>query len=99
MTPAFTSSSLNFPISVSSSLLGKTPASESLLPGTMTMTLIPTPFRLDGSLAPALPGRVPTLLIPRTKLHKIDTLHLRTLSECEERLSADWRGSFDESDS
>src|SRR5215472_5861745 len=79
MTPAFTSSSLNFPISVSSSLLGKTPASESLLPGTMTMTLMPlSPFCLDG-VSPRPAGRIPALLTRRTKLHEIDTLHLLTL--------------------
>src|SRR5262249_8265039 len=71
-----TSSSLNFPISVSSSLLGKTPASESLLPGTMTMTLMPlSPFCLDG-VSPRPAGRIPALLTCRTKLHEIDTLHL-----------------------
>ena len=37
ITPALTSSSLNLPMSVSSSLLGITPASESLLALTRTM--------------------------------------------------------------
>src|SRR5262249_2372575 len=40
MMPAFTSSSLNFPISARSSFLGRMPASESLLALTITMTLI-----------------------------------------------------------
>ena len=37
ITPAFTSSSLNFPISVNSSVLGITPASESFVAFTITM--------------------------------------------------------------
>src|SRR5205823_9006241 len=40
MTPAFTSSSLNLPISVRSFVSGSTPASEFLSPGTITMTRI-----------------------------------------------------------
>src|SRR5215471_1701013 len=40
MTPALTSSSLNLPISVRSLVSGRTPASDSLLPGTITMTRI-----------------------------------------------------------
>jgi len=40
MTPAFTISSLNLPIAVSNSVLGITPASESLLAFTITMKRI-----------------------------------------------------------
>ena len=40
--PALTSSSLNLPIAVSSSVLGITPASESLLAFTITMNRIVT---------------------------------------------------------
>src|SRR5205823_1303333 len=40
MTPAFTNSSLNLPISASSSVVGRTPASDSLLALTITMNRI-----------------------------------------------------------
>src|SRR5262249_10459479 len=43
ITPAFTSSSLNFPICVRSSWLGRMPASESLLALTITMNRIVSP--------------------------------------------------------
>src|SRR3954464_3351068 len=54
ITPAFTSSSLYFPISVSSSSLGGTPASESLVALTMTMNrIVVSPFYQDVERRPA----------------------------------------------
>src|SRR6185503_5016411 len=47
MIPAFTSSSLNFPISASCSVVGRIPASESLLALTITMKRIVPPVSLS----------------------------------------------------
>src|SRR2546426_265618 len=76
ITPAFTSSSLNFPIAARSFSSGITPASESLLALTMIMNRIvfsvglgagsPDGFRSDENLA---------LTVRRTRLREIDRLN------------------------
>src|SRR6266496_4162980 len=68
ITPAFTSSSLYFPISVRSSLLGRTPASESLFALTITMNrIVVSPFGLKHLIW--MP-----LSVNRTAISWIDTL-------------------------
>src|SRR5262245_62129250 len=56
MTPAFTSSSLNFAIAPSISSEGILPASESLLALTITMKRIVFSFRFRGSVIPGSPA-------------------------------------------
>src|SRR5437870_6061837 len=75
-TPAFTSSSLNFPISVRSCSLGITPASESLLAFTITKTLIvisPCDFVFKTGFPVASTGGTRALLQRRIRNSHIDT--------------------------
>src|SRR4029077_20384661 len=76
ITPAFTSSSLNFPIAASSFSSGITPASESLLALTMIMNRIVFSVGL-GAGPPDGSGRIRSLALSarRTRPGEIDSLN------------------------